>query len=194
MLSEEGLESHQDSILEQFFPAEIQDSGFVEGASYCDPAPEQGFNYLFAGEIEPPHQPFIPSDTETLDRTPSSVISSRAASDTVHRSSPYINIPSSLPLECDTSHASISEPSVQYTCDTCFRSFKRKCDLNHHQRTHTREYKCTYADCSFLERGFATSRDLRSHLDTFAHGKSPNAKIPCPHPGCDSIFTRGYNL
>jgi len=63
-----------------------------------------------------------------------------------------------------------------------------------HQRTHTGNHKCTHTGCQFLQRGFATSKDLRRRLDTSAHRKPLNAKIRCFYPGCRISLTRKDNL
>jgi hypothetical protein len=129
LLSEEALEAYQDPFFEQLFPAEIHISEFVGETSYYDPPPGQEFDDLFASEIEPQQESFIPSETETLARTTSSDISSSTASETIDTPSSYIDIHSTSLLSRETSNANLSATPVQYNCDTCFCSFKRKCDL-----------------------------------------------------------------
>jgi hypothetical protein len=129
LLSEEALEPYQDPFFEQLFPAEIHVSEFVGETSYYDPPPEQEFHDLVASEIEPQQESLIPSETETLARTTSSDISSSTASVIIDTPSSYIDINSALLLNLETSSAKLSASPVHYTCDTCFRSFKRKCDL-----------------------------------------------------------------
>jgi hypothetical protein len=193
LLSEDVLESFQDPVFEQLFPAENV-SGSVGGASYYDPPPEQEFDDLAGSEIEPHQEPFIPAETETLTHTTSSGFSSSTAWEVNEITSSCIDNYSSSTLNCETPQASLSAPPLEFTCDACFRSFNRKCDLNQHRRTHTRKHKCTHTGCPFLQRGFATSKDLRRHLDTFAHGSSPIAKITCSCPDCGIPFTREDNL
>jgi hypothetical protein len=127
LLSEEAPEAYQDPFLEQLFPAESHSSEFVGESSYCDLPPEQEFDDLGASEIEPQQEYFTSSETETLARASSSDILSSTTSEIIDPPSSYIQ--NSSLWDDAPSNANLSAPPVQYTCDTCFCSFKRKCDL-----------------------------------------------------------------
>jgi hypothetical protein len=129
LLSEEAVEAYQDPVFEQLFPAEIHNSGFVGETSYCDPPPQQEFDNLVASEIESVQQSLVPTETETFARTTSPNASNSTASETAQITASYFDTHSSSPLNCEPSQASLLAPPVEFPCDTCFRSFTRKCDL-----------------------------------------------------------------
>jgi len=85
-------------------------------------------------------------------------------------------------------------PSTRFSCDTCLLVFDRKCDMNKHNRKHLRSFKCTIAGCPFQDRGFATSKDLKQHLDTITHRSSSSPKSSNSCPRCPRKFTRKDNL
>lgn len=101
----------------------------------------------------------------------------------------------SLPnIERDNRPVTIALPVVRFSCDTCLLVFDRQCDLNKHNGKHIRRFKCTIAGCRFQDRGFATSKDLKQHMNTRAHRSSfaPESSSSCPR--CSKKFTRKDNL
>ncbi|KAK3900489.1 hypothetical protein C8A05DRAFT_17205, partial [Staphylotrichum tortipilum] len=50
-----------------------------------------------------------------------------------------------------------------FACQTCSKSFPRRCDLNKHSKTHTRPYKCSEVPCKYHTIGWPTAKELERH-------------------------------
>ncbi|KIH92996.1 hypothetical protein SPBR_02214 [Sporothrix brasiliensis 5110] len=103
------------------------------------------------------------------------------------------------PIKMDTSTnmtASRSSPATAGTgtvsvCPACKRTFKRRCDLNRHRRTHTRPFKCQMPNCEYSRRGFPTSQELQRHMDDRHSDKPPT--FHCSFEGCNYSSKRESN-
>lgn len=144
----------------------------------------QDYEFL---DMSPPPQSY-------LEQTPEFVSSPTPCSSYAH--SGYGSSPSP-----SISHAEPVTPTLRQTellvCDfpNCPRGstpFSRPCDLNKHRKTHEKNHLCTMklpsgAPC---EQRFATSKDLKRHQNSGAHGAQGD--YVCPH--CGSRKSRLDNL
>jgi uncharacterized C2H2 Zn-finger protein len=69
-------------------------------------------------------------------------------------------------------------------CPECGKEFKRQCDLNKHEKTHSRPWKCTEESCKYHNYGWPTKKENERHYND-KHSPTPslykcNFK-PCPY-------------
>ncbi len=82
-------------------------------------------------------------------------------------------------------------PGVLHRCRSCTKSFRRVCDLNKHEKSHTRPYKCHVPRCLYVDRGWPTSKELERHIND-KHAKNPRS-FPCLFPPCPYHSKRESN-
>ncbi|CAK7205555.1 hypothetical protein SEUCBS139899_008332 [Sporothrix eucalyptigena] len=99
-----------------------------------------------------------------------------------------VDVPADTSLITDTSAAGAEGPII---CPKCGKKCKRPCDLNRHDRTHTRPFKCQIPLCEYLKRGFPTSQELQRHMDD-RHSDNPPA-FHCSFKGCNYSSKRESN-
>lgn len=97
----------------------------------------------------------------------------------------------------------------RYKCSklTCYyfhEGFKDKTKRDRHLNRHDRPFHCAFPDCSLVDFGFASNRELESHArtfhpdktdqeNTFVTKKAPPAKTPFKCEICNKSFTRGFS-
>ena len=76
------------------------------------------------------------------------------------------------------------ESRQAYPCETCSKSFPRKCELKKHQKRHEKPYGCTFKGCG---------RDFGSKNDWKRHESSQHLQLEtwsCDFAPCDKVCTR----
>ncbi|EPE07258.1 c2h2 transcription factor [Ophiostoma piceae UAMH 11346] len=82
--------------------------------------------------------------------------------------------------------------SKKKVCDTCKKAFNRRCDLNRHNKTHERPFKCQSEGCEYQTRGFPTDQERKRHLND-RHSDAP-VIYDCTWEGCNYSSKRESNL
>lgn len=71
-----------------------------------------------------------------------------------------------------------------HACRECGKEYKRPCDLNKHEKTHSRPWKCTHEDCKYYEQGWPTEKERDRHVND-KHSAAPTLYkclfAPCPY-------------
>jgi DNA-directed RNA polymerase subunit RPC12/RpoP len=96
-----------------------------------------------------------------------------------------------------------------YKCPktTCFYFHEGYKDLktrNQHINRHDRPFHCTFPDCSIVEFGFSSNKDMEKHMrffhpeltdqaDSFTVEKKPMGSTPWECTTCGKKFTRGFH-
>jgi len=72
--------------------------------------------------------------------------------------------------------------AAQHTCEICWKTFIRACDLNHHLKYHTRPFKCPFSPpCA--NPGFGLKKDLTRHINEM-HPNDTTETFFCPVQTC----------
>ncbi|KAL1897702.1 hypothetical protein Sste5346_004010 [Sporothrix stenoceras] len=95
------------------------------------------------------------------------------------------------PAKMNTTTSMSPNTGSPNVCPTCNRTFKRRCDLNRHRRTHTRPFKCQLPNCEYSKRGFPTAQELQRHMDDRHSDKPPT--FHCTFKGCKYSSKRESN-
>ncbi|KAL9099647.1 MAG: hypothetical protein Q9163_004888 [Psora crenata] len=73
---------------------------------------------------------------------------------------------------------------VVQRCSECDKEFKRPCDLNKHEKTHTRPWKCNEPSCKYSQYGWPTEKERDRHVND-KHSMAPSMFkcqfYPCPY-------------
>lgn len=71
-----------------------------------------------------------------------------------------------------------------HSCRECGKQYKRPCDLNKHEKTHSRPWKCTDATCKYYDEGWPTEKERDRHVND-KHSSQPTLYkclySPCPY-------------
>lgn len=81
---------------------------------------------------------------------------------------------------------------VDYECDACDKTFRRKCDLKKHTKTHDRPFKCPQSDCKYHDFGWPTEKEMQRHWND-KHDTNPTW-YRCDQGDCRYQSKRESNL
>ena len=76
-------------------------------------------------------------------------------------------------------------------CKECSKQFHRLCDLNRHERAHSRPFKCKETSCRFSTFGFPSEKERDRHFND-KHSENP-LNYPCFFPLCSYTSKRKSN-
>ncbi len=91
--------------------------------------------------------------------------------------------------------ASQDDPSAGATttfdCQSCSKTFSRSCDLNKHEKSHSRPYKCKDKKCKYHTLGWPTAKELERHNND-KHTTAPRT-FRCHFQPCSYLSKRESN-
>ncbi len=91
--------------------------------------------------------------------------------------------------------ASQDDPSAGVTttfdCQRCSKTFSRSCDLNKHEKSHSRPYKCKDKKCKYHTLGWPTAKELERHCND-KHSIAPRT-FRCWFQPCSYLSKRESN-
>ncbi|KAF2115955.1 hypothetical protein BDV96DRAFT_599494 [Lophiotrema nucula] len=86
---------------------------------------------------------------------------------------------------------SVKPGDALHTCQSCFKQFKRPCDLTKHEKTHLRPWKCNIQTCKYYELGWPTEKERDRHVNDKHASTVPQFK--CLFPPCTYSSKRESN-
>ena len=82
-------------------------------------------------------------------------------------------------------------PTTTFECQRCSKTFSRSCDLNKHEKSHSRPYKCKDNKCKYHTLGWPTAKELERHYND-KHSAAPRT-FPCRFQPCAYLSKRESN-
>ncbi|KAJ6126371.1 hypothetical protein N7523_001983 [Penicillium sp. IBT 18751x] len=81
--------------------------------------------------------------------------------------------------------------NINQKCNRCDKVFKRPCDFNKHEKTHSRPWKCTEPNCKYFQIGWPGEKERDRHFND-THSDTPNL-FKCQYQPCTYACVRESN-